>query len=226
MEIQNPKGHRHHIPIFPLGLVLLPHMTMPLHIFEERYKTMVHECLERNEPFGIVYFDGRQIHKVGCTARIVEVLKHYEDVRMDIVVQGGMRFYMDQTDDSRDCLTADVFYIGDMEESVRDEDKERVHKTADLLRHLHDLSGSTGEDDRFDDVDLQRLSFIVPGSEGFTMEERQQFLEMTSARERLKKGLRILERVIARVKINQEVTEIIGGNGHVRAYLAEKGVVS
>jgi Lon protease-like protein len=39
-------------------------MTMPLHIFEERYKTMVSECLERNEPFGIVYFDGKQIHRV------------------------------------------------------------------------------------------------------------------------------------------------------------------
>jgi hypothetical protein len=47
---------------------------------------------------------------------------------------------------------------------------------------------------------------------------------MTSARERLVKGLRVLEKVIARAKINQEVTEIIGGNGHVRAFLAEKGV--
>lgn len=63
------------------------------------------------------------------------------------------------------------------------------------------------------------MSFVVPGTEGFTIEERQRFLEMTSAPERLARDMKVLEKVIARVEINQEVTEIIGGNGHVRAFL-------
>ena len=60
-------------------------MVMPLHIFEERYKTMVNECLEKNEPFGIVYFDGKKIHRIGCSAHITEILKQYDDGRMDIL---------------------------------------------------------------------------------------------------------------------------------------------
>ena len=46
------------IPLFPLGVVLLPEMLLPLHIFEERYKLMISECIEEDKPFGIVLFDG------------------------------------------------------------------------------------------------------------------------------------------------------------------------
>ena len=54
------------IPLFPLGLVLFPHMPLPLHIFEERYKTMIRECLEEDKVFGVVYFSGDQIHLAAC----------------------------------------------------------------------------------------------------------------------------------------------------------------
>ncbi len=214
------------IPIFPLGLVLLPEMIMPLHIFEERYKDMVNGCLKRNEFFGIVYYDGKQIHKVGCTANIVKLSKQYEDGRMDILVQGVQRFYMDHIDESQACLVATIIYIDDMEESLNDEDQDLIHRTTDLLKRLDQLSGESGESDRFDGIDLKRLSFVIPGAEGFTMDERQRFLEMTSARERLDKGTRVLEKVIERVKINREATEIIGGNGHLRAFLAGRGLTS
>ena len=215
---RNPKE----IPIFPLGVVLLPEMNMPLHIFEERYKVMINGCLKRNEPFGIVYFDGEKIHKVGCTAHIVQVLKQYDDGRMDIMVQGVKRFYMDQTDDSRPYLVSRIFYIDDTEETVSAEDHALYRKVIDLFRALNQLTGYGGETDRLDDVDPRRLSFMIPGAEGFSLEEKQQFLEMTSSRERLKKSLRVLGKVIDRAKINREIVEIIGGNGHVRAYLATK----
>jgi Lon protease-like protein len=72
------------IPLFPLGVVLLPEMILPLHIFEERYKTMIGQCLDQDEEFGIVYFNGKKMEEVGCTARILKVLKRYDDGRMDI----------------------------------------------------------------------------------------------------------------------------------------------
>jgi Lon protease-like protein len=226
MDAQNVTRSQKVIPIFPLGVVLLPEMTMPLHIFEQRYKIMIHECMERQEPFGIVYFDGKQIHRVGCTARVVEVLRRYEDGRMDIVVRGAQRFHMDRLDYSRSYLMSGIVYLEDIAESVSVADEALVPKVTDLLRRLDQLSRRIGEGKRFDEVDVKRLSFMVPGAEGFTMEERQRFLEMTSAHERLDKGSRILEKVIARAKINQEVAEIISGNGHIRAFLIEKGLVS
>ena len=42
-------------PLFPLGMVALPHELVPLHIFEERYRTMIGECLEQEKEFGIVW---------------------------------------------------------------------------------------------------------------------------------------------------------------------------
>jgi ATP-dependent Lon protease len=224
MEKKKLKRNRKQLPIFPLGVVLLPEMIMPLHIFEERYKTMITECLERNEPFGIVYFDGKQINKVGCTAHIVKVTKQYGDGRMDILIHGEQRFYMDHIDDSHVYLMSGIIYIDDVEESLTDEDEALFNKAADLVRALHELYGSSEQSTLLDRADLVRLSFIVPSAEGFTMEERQRFLEMISSRERLEKGLTLLDQVIARMKINQEIMEIIGGNGHIRAYLAEKGL--
>ena len=63
------------IPLFPLGLVLLPDLPLPLHIFEERYKRMIGQCLEREQVFGVVAYTGTQIRSAGCTARLTEVLK-------------------------------------------------------------------------------------------------------------------------------------------------------
>ncbi len=219
------KTNQKHIPIFPLGVVLLPEMIMPLHIFEERYKTMTNDCLKQDEPFGIVYFDGKKVHRVGCEARIVKILKHYEDGCMDILVKGEKRFYMDQIDERHDYLMSDIIYIGDAEESLKQEGDALIRKANDLFRYLNELSGSIENNVRLDQWDLKQLSFIVPGTEGFTMEERQRFLEMTSVHERLEKGMKVLEKVIARAKINREVTEVIGGNGHVRAFLSKKGPV-
>jgi Lon protease-like protein len=65
------------LPLFPLGLVLFPGQTVPLHIFEERYKSMLRRCLDEQIPFGIVLIkDGGRFgrgtpHQVGTTARVV-----------------------------------------------------------------------------------------------------------------------------------------------------------
>ena len=67
-------GHKI-ISLFPLGVVLLPHMEMLLHIFEERYKVMINECLEQKREFGVVNYDGTNICSIVCTAEIRGVVK-------------------------------------------------------------------------------------------------------------------------------------------------------
>lgn len=87
------------LPLFPLNLVLFPGMPLNLHIFEERYKLMVNECIEKREPFGIVLIanneddtsQSAEPHLIGCTAQITQVqpLSHG---RMNITVIGRERF--------------------------------------------------------------------------------------------------------------------------------------
>ena len=87
------------LPLFPLNTVLFPGMPLPLHIFEERYKQMIGECLEGDRLFGVVLIRNgcealgplAEPHTVGCTARIMEV-EPLEEGRMQITTVGEQRF--------------------------------------------------------------------------------------------------------------------------------------
>ena len=63
------------IGLFPLPLVLLPTERVPLHIFEERYRELIGECLDSGDEFGLVYADDDGVRDVGTRARVAEVLK-------------------------------------------------------------------------------------------------------------------------------------------------------
>jgi len=87
------------LPLFPLNTVLFPGMPLPLHIFEDRYKQMIGECLEGERLFGVVLIrNGSEAlgplaepHTVGCTARIMET-QPLEEGRMQITAIGERRF--------------------------------------------------------------------------------------------------------------------------------------
>jgi Lon protease-like protein len=199
------------IPLFPLGLVLLPGMSLPLHIFEERYKRMISECWADGAPFGIVWFDGQTIRSVGCTARVIEVLQRYEDGRMDILTRGERRFFTEATVEEKPYLEADVRFIEDPQGSV---DSEALRVMRALLAELHAAGFLSETVEGLASGDPQRLSFAIPALEGFTHAERQRFLEMTSATERLQKGVEALARILERVQVDRQIQRIIGGNGH------------
>ncbi|MDH3881544.1 MAG: LON peptidase substrate-binding domain-containing protein [Desulfobacteraceae bacterium] len=211
-------GHKI-IPLFPLGVVLLPHMEMPLHIFEERYKVMINECLEQNREFGVVNYDGTNIRSIGCTAEIRGVVKEYEDGRMDIMTQGNIRFVIKDMDQSRIYLQAKVLFFEDEREMVSDDDAKLAGEIIHLLKDLDRISETRRDYNALAGLDLMRLSFLIPSTEGFTPEERQQFMEITSPRLRLTKCKAILKTVIQRTKMNYKINKIIGGNGDIKALL-------
>ena len=80
------------IGLFPLGIVLLPTERVPLHIFEPRYQELIGECLDADEEFGLVYADEDGVREIGTRARVTEVLERFDDGRLTILVEGGLRF--------------------------------------------------------------------------------------------------------------------------------------
>lgn len=78
--------------LFPLDVVLFPQIRYPLHIFEPRYKALINECVERGSEFGINLIDNGQLHSIGCSALVVDIVEKYSDGRMDIVVEGVARY--------------------------------------------------------------------------------------------------------------------------------------
>jgi len=205
------------IPIFPLGLVLLPEMSLPLHIFEERYKAMTRVCMEQNIEFGIVYFIGKQFQTKGCTARIVEVFKRYDDGRLDIMTRGQNRFAIKELLDEKPYLQAKVDFFDDQpEKNAGAEDfRQLARRGLKLLRQINkavDQSQTNGFSDR---LDLKSVSFSLAACDGFSFEEKQRFLEMTSTAQRLRKAVSALEKLAERLTITREIERIIGGNGQL-----------
>src|SRR5271154_5306762 len=111
------------LPIFPLELVLLPGVPLPLHIFEPRYKEMIAECLEQKKPFGVVRASSDGVADIGCTAEIMSVTKKYDDGRMDILTRGVERFEVIQVNQERSFLQAEISLVQD-EDADEDTDKD------------------------------------------------------------------------------------------------------
>src|SRR5690606_11558427 len=93
------KLEMYEIPLFPLNVVLFPGMPLPLHIFEERYKTMIADCIRENRPFGVVLIEEGSAEQgplakpvaIGCTAEIAQV-QPLDEGRMFIMTVGRERF--------------------------------------------------------------------------------------------------------------------------------------
>lgn len=199
-------------PLFPLGVVLLPGNSLPLHIFEERYKAMIGECLERNEVFGMVLYDGARIADAGCTAAVVEVLHRYPDGRLDIRTQGRQRFRIVETDERLPCLRGRLRFFDDEPEQLGTSEEELARQGLELLAELDRMLEKEPESSPA--RDLQEASFRLAGCAGFSLEEKQAFLEMTSTRARLRKAVPALRKLIQRLTLTEQIRQIIGGNGH------------
>src|SRR5438270_11775991 len=87
-----PEGPARDFPLFPLGLVALPGELIPLHIFEERYKTMMSECLEHGREFGIVWMSDDGLRDIGCACEIERVMERMDDGRMNLLARGTRPF--------------------------------------------------------------------------------------------------------------------------------------
>src|SRR5690606_34521054 len=72
------------LPFFPLQSVFYPGETVPLHIFEERYKELIHDCRKEALTFGIPVFINNAI-TYGTEVQLVEVVNTYESGEMDVV---------------------------------------------------------------------------------------------------------------------------------------------
>ncbi len=210
------------IPLFPLGVVLLPAMVLPLHIFEERYKIMIGECLEQSREFGIVYFDQEEIRKKGCTAKIVEVLRRYDDGRMDILTRGVKRFLIEDIMDEKPYLQARVAYFDDAVEEKSEELAALVNDGIKLLQELDILTGKRTDYNSALELDPKIISFLLAYNDEFTPGEKQKFLAMTSTRQRLIESADALRTIVERFKRELVIKKIIGGNGNLGKRIAQR----
>ncbi|MHB8719462.1 MAG: LON peptidase substrate-binding domain-containing protein [Candidatus Dormibacteria bacterium] len=190
------------IPLFPLSMVLFPHMPATLHIFEERYREMMRDCQAQGTSFGIVAVrDGAEQaagmpHRVGTLAQIHQ-LDRLDDGRYNLVVAGASRFRIDRLVLDQAYLVGEVVYLED-----RDGDRHQVPalaaRVAASFRAYMDGLHRLNPDDATDEVELpddpELLSYLVAASLDVELPRRQQLLEEDSTSGRLSRCLAALRR--------------------------------
>ena len=192
------------LPLFPLELVLLPHVNLPLHIFEERYKEMIGDCLKNQWEFGILLVLGESVKPIGCTASISEVLQRFPDGRMNILTHGRRRFEISELNEERSYLRGKPRFFDDEEEtaSLGDLPKQAVEQY-DRLRELVELENEAFHEPRPTAADLQ-LSFRLMAGLPVDLSWKQDLLELKSERERLTRVMRFFEQLIEHLEQYRE----------------------
>ncbi|WP_180538632.1 LON peptidase substrate-binding domain-containing protein [Nevskia soli] len=196
------------LPLFPLQLVVFPRTSLPLHIFEDRYKEMVDEAIRDHSEFGIVLAKEDGIVNAGCTVYVDKVLTRYPDGRLDIVTQGFRRFELLDINQERAFLRGTVEFFDD---DLEAEPAPELKQTA--IARYQELAAA-GEKRANDDAVLNdaQLSFqlaqAVPD-----LDFQNQLLRSRSETERLQQLNRFLEHHIPRVRQRTRMRQLAPRNG-------------
>lgn len=197
------------LALFPLPLVLLPTEQVPLHIFEERYKELIGECLEEDRAFGLLFAEGDGIHEIGTNASVVEVLTEFDDGRMNILVEGGERFRIEELTSGRSFQTGLTTPLLDDDDPA---DDETIEKALGLFARLKELTGSDVESPA---SDLPQLSYALAARVELDPEVKQSLLQETSERDRLARVCELLVEAATTVERHQRAAERASTNGRV-----------
>lgn len=190
---------REQLPIFPLNTVVFPGVTVPLHVFEDRYRSLVHHLLTISDKslrlFGIVairegYEVGQHgvhsVHRVGCVVQMTSV-EPYEDGRFDIEVVGRQRMRLDGLDTSGAFLVGDVQTLSERTPKGSDAAHEAARTFETFKEYRRRLSQMRGGEVLDGDLprDPEFLSYSLAATCLLTLAERQALLEADTALERL-----------------------------------------
>ncbi len=197
------------IGLFPLELVLLPSERVPLHIFEDRYKELIGECLTRQGEFGLVLADERGLREIGTLAGVAEVLERFEDGRLNILVEGRRRFRVVALTKGRAFQTAEIEPVGDEEEDAEEADVARA------LEQFARLKEITSSDIGDPDPQSGPLSYQLAARVDFGAEVKQQLLEQRSEARRMHVVAELLENAVQTMTLELEVRERASHNGKV-----------
>ncbi len=193
------------IPIFPLGLVLFPNMPLELHIFEERYRTMVADCEATGQGFGIVGIrpggaerDGAgRMYDVGTLANLRDV-ERLDDGRFNLTVTGATRFRIQSVRLDKPYITATVELLAESDEApeILEPLVKRVTEIYERYFEALEVIAGRGTEGLDIPTDPELLSYLVAGTLQIETWQQQMLLDTDSVGTRLRQCLRLLRREI------------------------------
>jgi Lon protease-like protein len=202
-------------PLFPLGIVALPHESVPLHIFEQRYRTMIERCL-RAEPdtpereFGILWLSEQELKPVGCACEVERVLERMDDGRLNILARGTRPFRLLERQD-------DLPYPAGVVEFLSEPDEELDAGAGDAARALYRELVLDATDREIDASELEQMSaYSMAATVEFDVDAKQELLELRSENARLRLLARLIGAAIERMELIERAQVRALSNGKVR----------
>jgi Lon protease-like protein len=177
-------------PLFPLGIVALPTELIPLHIFEERYKTMMGRCLEEESEFGIVWVADDGLRTVGCACEIAEVLERMPDGRMNLVARGTRPFRIEARQEELPYPAGTIEFLADPVEQATDRTPDREEIAA-------------------------MSAYQMAATVEFGLDAKQGLLDLRSEAERLRLVAKLFEAAIKRLDFVERAQSRARSNGKV-----------
>jgi Lon protease-like protein len=197
-------------PLFPLGIVALPTESVPLHIFEERYRTMIERCLREEHEFGIVWMAEDELKPIGCACAIDKVLERMDDGRMNILARGTRPFRLLERQEDLPYPAGVVEFLA---EHDRDVDPEVAHTTRELYAELvEQATDKTLTSEELDALDAYRMAATVE----FGADAKQELLELRSENARLQLLTMLFRAAIKRMELVERAQTRARSNGKVR----------
>ncbi len=203
-----------HIPLFPLNVVLLPGATLPLHIFEPRYRQMVRRCLDERCEFGVLLALPKGIVRVGCSAEVTEVMKRYDDGRMDVLTVGRSPFRIVELVNGEGYAN-DELLEGDVD-FLDDRDHRTDARTKNDLLQLYEVCHTLAFDDYPRNIEggaAEYLSFVVASTLPIDLMWKQQILELRSEADRQERLVGYLREWAPHLQKQEKSRARAGGSG-------------
>jgi Lon protease-like protein len=210
-----PDQRTREFPLFPLGIVALPSESVPLHIFERRYRLMIAHCLgaegESGErEFGIMWLSDEELKPIGCACEIERVLERLDDGRLNILARGTRPFRLLTRQDHLPYPAGVVEFLDEDEEDL---DQRAAQSARELYREL--VRQAT--DRELEDLELEALdSYGMAATVEFGVEAKQELLELRSENARLSLLAMLLEAAIERLDLVERAKLRAASNGKVR----------
>ena len=201
------------LPLFPLEIVLFPGTQVPLHIFEERYRLMIGEAVDRHSEFGVILQTGGKLASMGCTAMVERVTRRYDDGRFDVEARGRQRFTTVSLDERLPYLQARVEYFQDTSQAPAD--PERLQQALDLSNQV---AGMLQLEPLKADTSVPQPSFHLAHALPLELSFKQSLLARKSEAERLSDLTAYLPKIVERLELTERVRRQAGTNGRGRVH--------
>ncbi len=197
-------------PLFPLGLVALPSELIPLHIFEERYKTMIAHCREEESEFGIVWMADDGLRPIGCACEIEEVLERMPDGRLNILCRGTRPFTVLERIDR-------LPYPSGVVEWLQDKPEELDLRTLEAARAAYAELVQEATDEPPEDERLAAMgAYEMAATVDFGLDAKQGLLDLRSENARLRLVTRLFRAAVKRLDYVERAQARARSNGKVR----------